>query len=284
MQNPAAFTSIAHFTRLIHQSISKAIEDKADLISEDLDGLYQRLDRANTDLNQTEGRLALTLDEFESIDQKIGEGVFTEDLLATIRESIQNHRRLIWVFAGSHPIAALKHAEWPSYLVSAQTIEVPPFTEAETRLLLTDPLKQSPLYRKDDERPRFDPTFWGENGIEWIHAQTAGWPHLVQLLASTAVDLTNESEADCLDQEALELAAAKSVVLGDTVLRQLVHGETQSEYEKTYIAGFRTKDTQPTPTDEATIQSLRHRQIITEENNEWRLKVPLMQQWLRTRS
>src|SRR3712207_6911741 len=61
----------------------------------------------------------------------------------------------------------LPHAPWTSYLVSARTVEVPPFTEAETRLLLTEPLKHSTLWRRDDKgRPRFDPEFWGEGRSE----------------------------------------------------------------------------------------------------------------------
>ena len=67
------------------------------------------------------------------------------------------------------------------------------------------------------------------------------------------------------------------------MLRQLVHGESQSDAERAYIAGFRTKDSQSPPDDEATLRSLRHREIIAEEGGVWRLKVPLMQQWLRTR-
>jgi len=280
MQDPAAFTSNAHFVRLISWRLKAGLSDGGSLQREDLEGLYQRLDHANAALEARDGRLVFAIDEFENIDQKIGEGVFPLDLLATLRESIQNHRHL----AGSHHITELTNAEWPSYLVSAQTIEIPPFSLAETRLLLTDPLKQSPLYARDTEkRPRFDSGFWGEDGIEWVHEKTAGWPHLVQLLASTAVDHANESVADSLDKKMLETVAEKSVVLGDTVLRQLLRGETKSDAEAAYIAGFRTKDTQPAPTDEATHQSLRHRQIMTEENNHWRLKVPLMQQWLRTR-
>jgi hypothetical protein len=58
--------------------------------------------------------------------------IFSEDLLAMLRESIQSHRRLIWVFAGSHHITELTHAPWSSYLVSVRTLEVPPFTEAES--------------------------------------------------------------------------------------------------------------------------------------------------------
>ncbi len=37
-----------------------------------------------------------------------------------LRESIQTHRRIVWLFAGSHAIEELTHAEWPSYLIIAR--------------------------------------------------------------------------------------------------------------------------------------------------------------------
>jgi hypothetical protein len=287
MQKPDAFSSTASFVRLIDKEVSATLNDgSAALKSEDLSGLSERLDSANSWLDKAGLRLILAFDEFENIDTKIGEGVFSTDLLAAIRQSIQDHRRLIWLFAGSHRVTMLKNAEWPSYLISVQTIEIPPFSEAETRLLLTDPLKQSPLplYVRDAaRRPRFDSSFWGEGGIAWIHAQTAGWPHFVQLLAIGAVDYANESDTARLDCRALEEVARRAIVSGDTVLRQLVHGESQTDAERAYIAGFRSKDSQPPPDDEATFQSLRNREIIAEDGGVWRLKVPLMQQWLRTR-
>ncbi len=58
---------------------------------------------------------------------------FDQDLLSTIRESVQWHRQLIWVFAGSHHITELKNAPWPSYFVSLRTVEVPPFSAARRR-------------------------------------------------------------------------------------------------------------------------------------------------------
>ena len=79
------------------------------------------------------------------LDQKIGEGVFPPGLLDTFRESIQTHRAITWMLAGSHEITELPNAPWTSYVVSARLIEVPVFTEAETRLLLTAPAKYSTL-------------------------------------------------------------------------------------------------------------------------------------------
>ena len=47
--------------------------------------------------------------------------------------------------------------------------------------------------------------------------------------------------------------------------------------------GFRRQDTQPPPTDEAVHRSLRRRLLVVEDDGEWRLRVPLMQRWLRER-
>ena len=158
MQNPKLSSSTAYFVRLIDEKLRATLNHETTALkSEDLRGLFERLSSANSWLDDAGLRLILAIDEFENIDTKIGEGVFSPDLLATIRESIQSHRRLIWVFAGSHRVTMLKNAEWPSYLISVQTIEIPPFTETETRLLLTDPLQRSPLYARDAERrPRFE--------------------------------------------------------------------------------------------------------------------------------
>jgi hypothetical protein len=81
----------------------------------------------------------------------------------------------------------------------------------------------------------------------------------------------------------LEEAADRSITAGDTVLRELMQGESALPGEWEYLAGFRSKGEQPPPDDEAIFRSLRHRQLIAEETGIWRLRVPLMQRWLRQR-
>jgi AAA domain len=280
MQDPAAFTSLAHFARLVASAVT-ATAPGADLT---LTAMFDELARANAQLADQKRRLLLAIDEYESIDEKIGSGVFTLDLLATLRESIQAHRRITWIFAGSHDIGELKHATWSSYLVSARTIEMPLFSEAETRLLLTEPMSRSPLWSsEEDKRPRFPAGFWGDGGVERIHREAGGWPHLVQLLAETTVDLVNESGAREADAALLERASARAIVRGDTVLRQLLERECTVPGEWDYIAGFRRNDAQPPPVDEAVYRSLRRRLLVVEKNGLWRLQVPLMQRWLRER-
>ncbi len=249
----------------------------------DLRSFIRVLSDYNAHLQETGKRVLLAIDEYENLDRKLGEKIFPEDLLATIRESIQTHRNITWIFSGSHEITELKHAEWPSYLVSARTIEVPMFTMAETRLLLTEPLKFSPLFKDESKRPRFEPGFWGENGIERIQREAGGWPHLVQLIAETIVDVINDDDKRQVDDELFEAALNKAIVSGHNVLYQLLRGESTLSGEWEYLSAFRTRETQPLPGEEALYVSLRRRLLMEEANGEWRLRVPLMARWLKQR-
>lgn len=286
MQNPQAFASLASLTGLVAEEI-RSVCSGLDLPLNkpmDLSGMFKCLSAVDAALDAVHGRLVLGLDEYEQIDEKVGTGVFNIDLLAALRESIQYHRRITWLLAGSHHITELNHAPWPSYLASMRTIDVPLFTAEETRLLLTEPMKHSPLWDRDDSgRPSFNPTFWGEGGIERIHREAAGWPHLVQLIAETAVNLVNNSAVSKLDAAMMEQALDRAIVRGDSVLRLLMQTESTLPGEWDYLLGFRRHDTQAQPENEALYTSLQRRLLVVEENSQWMLRVPLMQRWLRQR-
>ncbi len=286
MQDPQAFTSLADLLNLISQKLTPAVggENSNTAANINLNGFMQRLAQSNEKLQAASKRVLLAIDEYENLDRKLGEKIFPEDLLVTVRESIQTHRQITWIFAGSHDITELKHAEWPSYLVSARTIEVPVFTPAETRLLLTEPMKFSTLWPKDDpKRPHFSPEFWGETGIERIHQEAGGWPHLVQLIAETIVDLINDETKRQVDAELFERSLNKAIVSGHNVLYQLMRGESTLSGEWEYLSAFRKRELQSPPDDEAIYTSLRRRLLVEEENGEWHLRVPLMARWLKER-
>jgi hypothetical protein len=281
LQDPTAFTSLEHLVARIAQAVQPVPTGSE--IPRDLPGLQRHLESCNARLKQENRRLLLALDEYEQIDVKIGESVFPRDLLPSIRESIQSHRQITWLFAGSHEITELPNAQWTSYLVSARTIEVPPFTLPETRLLLTEPLKHSQLWKTPELRPRFSPEFWGEGGIERIHREADGWPHLLQLIAETTVDLLNSEGAAAVTPALLERALDSAVTSGHIVLSQLMQGESSLPREWEYLSVFRAHEEQPPPEDIGIRRSLLHRQIIREEEGIWRLRVPLMARWLRLR-
>jgi hypothetical protein len=284
MQHPEAFTSLESLVGLVSRSVAQACPAVTAPADRSLSGLYDVLTQADLALGNEGRRLLLAIDEYEQLDEKIGAGVFPLDLLALLRESMQMHRRMTWIFAGSHDIAELKHAPWGSFLVSARTMEMPLFSEQETRLLLTEPLRYSALWQSNEQsRPHFSAEMWGEGGIAHIHAEAAGWPHLVQLIAETTIDLLNSSIDQHADRALREQAMDRAIVSGDIVLRQLLQQECTIAGEWDYICGFRGSDAQLPPGDVPVYDALRRRQIIVEDAGRWRLRVPLMQRWLRQR-
>jgi hypothetical protein len=281
MQNPHAFSSQESLVRLLLQSAWAALGQEMPFTPpKTLSEMFTALDITNKHLREDGQRLLLACDEFEMIDQKIGETVFSIDLMHALRESIQTHRRIVWAFVGSHSLGELVHADWASYFVSLRTVQVTQFTPVETRLLLTEPLKYSPLWK---ERPAATPrftSFWGQDGIKRIHVETGGWPHLVQLAAETCVDLANDKGADIIDAPLLEYAFDEAVRRGDSVLRQLIEGESSLAGEEAYLLGFRDREVQPEPSDPLVRRGLRHRHLVVDEDGRWRLRAPLMRRWM----
>lgn len=276
MQNPGMFESQQAFIL----RVAEILRQTGIVASPgDLPALYELLTKSNFRLAKERKRFLVAIDEYEKIDAKIRERVFTEDLLNTIRESIQAHRNITWIFSGSHEISELTAAPWTSYLVSARTIQVPMFQLTETRLLLTEPFQHATL----SDRPRFESEFWGQRGIERIHEEAGGWPELVQLIAETIVDMINDEAVHKVTPGLFERALDKCVVLGDVVLRELMHGECTLEGELEYVSAFRRSEEQMPPHDEAIYRSLRRRELVAEGNGYWRLRVPLMARWLRER-
>ena len=242
------------------------------------------LEAANTRLAATDHRLLLAIDEYEVLDAKIAEGELPEALLATIRNSIQTQRRIAWILAGSHDISELTHAPWSSYLINARTIVVPMFTPAETRLLLTEPMIASSSWAKDDRaRPQFDPGFWGEGGIDRIHAEIGGWPDFVQWVAEATIDLLNESAYRKVEAALLEQAYDRVVERAHSPLFEVIEQESLLPGEFAYLQSFIGSETQPAPTDPAVARSLRRRMLIEASDGLWRLRVPLMRRWLQAK-
>ena len=281
-QNPRVFSGPASLTRFMLRTVSERAEDlDFDLpATPGLVELMDMLDHWQTILAQQKRRLILCFDEYNNLDEKIAEGVYSVDLPATIRESIQSHRNIIWIFAGSHRIEELTKAPWTSYLVSTRTVEVPPFTPDETYLLLTDPLKFSPLFNADQERPRFDPAVWGTHGIERIQNDCAGWPHLVQLMAETIINYLREQGRDRLGEgeyaHCLDLAARA----GHNLFHELIIKECAYPEEHTWLEGFTAKVHQKAPDHDPSLANLKRRALIRETDEGWTMIAPLMRHWL----
>lgn len=286
MQNPQACQDLVGLCGALARAANQTLPEPLRSTAADpatLGELWTWLHHLNQVLGNADRRLLLAIDEYENLDRKIAEGVFPIDLLSGLRESLQSHRRIVWLFAGSHAIEELSAAPWASSFVSVRTVKVGMFTPEETSVLLTDPLRHAPRARLTDASGvHFSHDFWGPDGIQRIHQQAGGWPHLVQLIAQALVDLVNCKGKGEVAQPLFEEALDKAIVLGHVVFFELMHKECRFQAEWEYLAGFRTQDTQPAPSEEV-LSALRCRLLVEPDGDYWRLRVPLMQRWLRAR-
>ncbi len=104
------------------------------------------------------------------------------------------------------------------------------------------------------------------------------------MIAERAVYLVNRQGQRTCTPTILEEAIATAVVSGDAVLEQLVPDDCRLDGEWDYLKAFRPRDTQTPPEDEGIYQSLRRRLMVIDDSGLWRMRVPLMQRWLRERS
>jgi hypothetical protein len=285
LQNPLASGDLANFCGHLRQKIAARLDwtDEMDDMA-DLPALMATLDRANAHLRSGgEQRLLIALDEYEMLDTRLKDGAFPVDLLATLRESIQTHRRIVWLLAGSHHIDELTHPDWASHLISVRLVAVPMFQPNETHQVLTLPLAHSTLFSgKDDPRqPHIAESFWGDGGVAWIQAMAGGWPYMVQLLAEAVVDEVNDRSAAAFDPAWRNELLDRAVGRGELALRQLLLGESRLPGETDYLLGFATAEDQAPPADPAVARSLHRRALVmVDDGDRWRLRAPLMHHWL----
>lgn len=283
MQSPGAFGSVELLVDSIYQLLSDSTGgipwNARPLDSRGLVDFLGELDRRQGGKGQ---RIVIALDEYAVLDSKINQGTLGEDVLWSIHESISMHRNLIWLLAGNHHFSELHCEVWPRISGDFATVEVDEFSLEETRQLLTTPLARSQLWSDSGAiAPKFEDNFWGEGGVELIHTETGGWPHLVQLVAETVVDLVNDEHRAVANAELVERAFDRAIIRGQTVIHHLMKTESNLLGEWDYLLRFRTSATQPAPDDEVLARSLRRRRIVSSEEGLWHLRVPLMARWLR---
>ncbi|MEN8906141.1 MAG: hypothetical protein ABF289_09325, partial [Clostridiales bacterium] len=239
---------------------------------------YELIKKCNSNLISKNRYLLICIDEFEFIHMKIDDGTFEIDLLSTIRLSVQNCRNIIWIFGGSHKITELEGVNWTSYLISLKTIEVPFFTLDEVRTLLVKPYKFSGINEIKDTKIEI----WNDELIDIIYKETAGWPFFVQEVANKAIVFLNENNnGEVLNKDLLEMALEKVTESVYNNFNQLLNEESKIEGEWDYILNFSENKFQNKPSNYKIRESLKRRYIVDEVNGKYKLKVPLMERWLK---
>ena len=236
---------------------------------------YDFLENLDKELKMAKKRVLFMLDEYEWINQLTGK--LPEELPVRINQSTQSHSNITWIFAGGHKITEFKEVPLGKSLITAKTIEIPFFTLEETKRLLTDP-----FYEKGyPNRPKLESKF-GPDVITQIYENTFGWPILVQMVAEEA--LKNIQDDQEITTQKLEEVFGTVVYRGtDFFTHVLETDESKVPGAGEYLYGFGNKSIQPPPDDEKLRESLQRRKLvyISEDEERWSLRVPLMERWLR---
>ena len=237
-------------------------------------------------LEEVEGKLGpdrylvLCLDEFERLERSIQDGRLPSELMDEIRHIIQHHPRVVLLFAGSHRPDEMA-LNWPDALISTRLIRVSYLNDEEARQLITRPTPDFPVTYHPDT-------------VTGIMAATRCQPYLVQAVCFelvNALNLAGRREAQPQDvTEAVDAALDSTRLyfaemwrqLGDSqrkLLGALAHADDSLDSaELTGLAGAAPEHT------DSELRSLELRSVVEKHPGGWRLQVPMVKEWVRTRS
>ena len=133
------------------------------------------LDRMENELG--ERTLLLCLDEFEALEEAIGQGRFDTRILSTIRNIAQHRRRIAMLLSGSHQISELP-SHWASVLITTTTLPISFLELTDARELIEHPVADFPSIYTPEAVERI---------IELTHCQ----PYLIQLTCALLVERMN---------------------------------------------------------------------------------------------
>jgi len=237
-------------------------------------------------LAQVEGKLGaehyllLCLDEYERLEVSILEKELPRLLLDQIRHIIQHHPRIVVLLAGSHRPGELQ-LPWSDALISAKLIRVSYLSKAEARQLITQPA------------PNFQITY-GEESVARIVEVTRGQPNLVQAVCFELVNLLNVEGRREARPADVEDAVAQALESAENYFAEM-WGQL-SDYQRQTLGSLAPRDAGATASQLAAasgadpnrlasdLDTLADRTILERVEGAWRFQVPMVREWVRTRS
>lgn len=221
-----------------------------------------------------------TLDEFEALDSAFQSGQLdSHKILSALRHNFQHRLHFKFLLAGSHTIDEFQR--WSHYLINATVLHLGYLHPDEAEQLITRPIKEFPLT-------------YAADACQTIKHLTRGHPHLVQLLCREIVNLKNEQSVHLRNRvtiEDVESSAKVALQTGSEFFsniklnqidddgRKLLHWLSQNSVEHG-LSFDEIVNEVPThfPLQQA-LHKLLQREIIEEQNGNYRFQVRLIRDW-----
>lgn len=227
-----------------------------------------------------DGMALLMLDEFEVLDNALGQKRFdSEAILGMLRHLIQHRTRFKVLLSGSHTLDEFQR--WSSYLINVQVIHIGYLKAEEAQQLIEAPVGEFALRYETAASQR-------------VLDLTRGHPFLIQLLCAEVVALKNE-------QPPAQRRLARVADVETAVPAALDHGSfffadiEQNQVDNVgrevlrLIASY--DEGQPTPRQvlvdyvpsllalEQALVALQHRELIEPIDGGYRFQVELVRRW-----
>lgn len=287
LQGPVALAGDhAAFLYNLARAMSESARRQRDLTlpplirTELMDDPFSRFDEWLDTVEATLGErtVLLALDEFEVLDSAFSAGrLQTEAVLGSLRHWVQHRPHFKILLTGSHVVEEL--SSWANYLVNVQVVHISYLTEAETRRLVAQPVKEFAL--------RYE-----QSAIQRVWKLTHGHPALSQLLCYEIVALKNQQPpetrrlATVADVEAAAFAALEH---GALFFHEIETGQLTtaavallrwlaSQGEGALVAVERVQATWPEEVGPA-IKLLLRRELIEYYKGGYRFQVELIRRW-----
>jgi hypothetical protein len=208
-------------------------------------------------------KLILAFDEYEELHNLLHEQPqLGGRLLAAMRSFSQQQNKVVFLFVGAALFSELQQPNWSEYFVQAQRFRVDYLKHDDAIQLITKPVKL--VYPPEIPEQMFQ--------------LTQGHPALLQLLCEKMVNIANRDMKKNMNQADLDEVVSEVINDRETAPMSVFWGQFCKDAAcKTTVKQIMQGET---PSDKMQFYRLEEHQFIIEQNEQWRLRVPLFERWL----
>jgi hypothetical protein len=212
---------------------------------------------------QQDYKLVLAMDEYETLHYYLQQEPATgRRLLAALRSFSQHQNQVVFLFTGATPFSELRDPDWSEFFVQALRFRVDYLAQADALRLITEP---TPLRYPTEVSER-------------LYQLTQGHPALLQRICKQIVDIANRDGRHAMTAADLDEALQRAIDQETPAMERFWNEFCRSPACRNCIENILADQA---PGDRVALKRLANNGYIIPDGENWRLRVPLFEQWLR---